>query len=101
MPVDITEYDKLAVDNLGARVAAGVEPSSFVQQIAVSGVSAACTNAFDGNTKFVRVHTDVTIRIKFGAGTPVADATSQRMVAGATEYFGVTPGIKMAAITSA
>ncbi len=100
MPVDITEYDKLAVDNLGARVAAGVEPSSFVQQIAVSGVSAACTNAFDGNTKFVRVHTDVTVRIKFGTA-PVADATSQRMVAGATEYFGVTPGIKMAAITSA
>ena len=98
--VDITEYDKLALDNLGARVAAGVEPSKSVQQIAVTGASAACAAAFDGNTKFVRVHTDVTIRIAFGAA-PVAAATSQRMVAGATEYFGVTPGIKMAAITSA
>lgn len=98
--VDITEYDKLALDNLGARVAAGVEPSKAVQQIAVSASSAACANRFDGNTKFVRVHTDVTIRIAFGA-SPTAAATSQRMVAGATEYFGVTPGIKMAAITSA
>ena len=98
--VDITEYDKLAIDNMGARVAAGVEPAGVVQQIAVTGTSAPSV-AFNQNTKFVRVHTDVTIRIKFGAGTPVVAATSQRMVAGATEYFGVTPGIKMAAITSA
>lgn len=39
--VDITEYDKLAIDDMGARFAAGVEPSKGVQQIAVSGVSAA------------------------------------------------------------
>lgn len=98
--VDITEYDKLASDNLGARIAAGVEPARIVQQIAVSGVSAACPVEFEGNTRFVRVHTDVTIRIAFGKN-PVASSASQRMPAGATEYFGVTPGIKMAAITSA
>lgn len=98
--VDITEYDKLAIDDMGARFAAGVEPSKGVQQIAVSGVSAACTNAFGGNTRFVRIHTDVTIRVSFGA-SPTAAATSQRMVAGSTEYFGVVKGIKMAAITSA
>jgi hypothetical protein len=100
MPVDITEYYRLALDNLCARVAAGVEPSTAVQQIAVSGVSAACAADFNSTTKFVRVHTDVTVRIAFGK-TPTASATSQRMVAGATEYFGVTPGIRMAAITSA
>ena len=46
--VDITEYDKLAIDNMGARVAAGVEPSAVVQQIPVTGTSApsaACTLA--------------------------------------------------------
>ena len=48
--VDITEYDRLATDNSGARIAAGVEPSKMVQQLAVSGVSAA-TAAFDENTR--------------------------------------------------
>ena len=100
MPVDITEYDRLAYDNLGNRVAAGVEPAKRVQQITASGVSAACGSDFDENTKFVRVHTDVTIRIAFGK-SPTASATSQRMAAGATEYFGVTPGIRAAVITSA
>jgi len=97
--VDITQYSKLADDNMGNRVAAGVEPSLGVAQISVSGVSAQSA-ALVENTKFVRVHTDVTIRIAFGAN-PTASATSQRMVAGATEYFGVTRGIKIAAITSA
>ena len=98
--VDITEYATLAQDDSGSRIAAGVEPSKGVQQIAVSGVSAACASAFNENTKFVRIHTDVTIRVAFGAA-PTAAATSQRMVAGSTEYFGVVKGIKMAAITSA
>lgn len=97
--VDITEYDKLAIDMQGVRVAAGVEPARAVNQIAVTGVSAQSA-AFDNTTRFVRVHTDVAIRVAFGA-SPTAAATSQRMAAGATEYFGVTRGIKMAAITSA
>ena len=99
MPVDITEYATLARDNLGNTIAAGVEPSAVVQQITASGVSAACGADFNENTRFVRVHTDVAVRIAFGK-TPTAAATSQRMAAGATEYFGVTPGVRMAAITT-
>jgi hypothetical protein len=99
MPVDITEYDRLAIDNIGNTIAAGVEPSRVVQQIAASGVSAACAADFSDTTRFVRIHTDVAVRIAFGK-SPTAAPTSQRMAAGATEYFGVTPGIRVAAITT-
>jgi hypothetical protein len=98
MPVDITEYQNLAYDGLGNRVAAGVEPSRAVQQIVASGASAQSV-ALQDVTKFVRVHTDVAIRIAFGAN-PTAATTSQRMAANSTEYFGVTPGIKIAVITT-
>lgn len=96
--VDITEYQNLAFDGLGSRVAAGVEPSRGVKQIAVSG-SSNFSEALDPTTKFVRVHTDTTIRIAFGAD-PVASSTCQRMPANSTEYYGVTPGIKIAVIAS-
>jgi hypothetical protein len=96
--VDITEYQNLASDGLGNRVAAGVEPSRQVRQITVSASSNPSV-ALDSATKFIRVHTDTTIRIAFGHD-PVASATSQRMVANSTEYFGVTPGIKVAVIQS-
>jgi hypothetical protein len=96
--VDITEYQNLANDGLGSRIAAGVEPSRAVRQITVSGVSAQSA-AFDTSTKFVRVHTDSTIRIAFGID-PVASPASQRMPANSTEYYGVTPGIKIAVIAS-
>ena len=103
MPVDITEYQNLAYDGLGNRVATGIEPARVVQQITASGVSAQSANLLD-TTKFVRVHTDVTIRIAFG-NNPTASPTSQRMVANSTEYFGVansaqTPNMKIAVITS-
>jgi hypothetical protein len=96
--VDITEYQNLAMDGFGVRVAAGFEPSRGVRQIAVSASSSQSV-ALDPTTKFVRVHTDTTIRIAFGAD-PTAGPTSQRMPANSTEYYGVTPGIKIAAIAS-
>jgi len=99
MPLDITEYQNLAQDSNGNRLAAGIEPALVVQQRSVSG-SSAQSAAMNDQTQFVRLHTDVTIRVAFGTN-PTASATSQRMVAGQTEYFGVSRGIKIAAITSA
>jgi hypothetical protein len=96
--VDITEYQNVAHDGIGNRVAAGIEPSRSIQQVPVSGVSAQSGPMLD-TTKFVRVHTDSTIRIAFGAD-PTASGASQRMVGNSTEYFGVTPGIKIAVIAS-
>lgn len=99
MAVDITEYQNLGLDSMGARVAVGMEPARVVQQIAESGTSTACAADFQDTTRFVRIHTTAAIRIAFGK-TPTAAATSQRMAAGATEFFGVTPGLRVAVITT-
>ena len=93
---DITEYDKLARDASGAIIQTGGEPAAVQQQVAVAGASAQSA-AFSLATRFVRVHSDVPTRILFGAN-PTAVATSMRIAAGATEYFGVIPGQKIAVI---
>jgi hypothetical protein len=95
--VDITEYQNVAFDGLGARVAAGIEPARRVMQLAV-GASPATSDPILDTTKFVRIHTDSTIRIQFASP---AGPTSQRMPANSTEYFGVTPGITVSVIASA
>ena len=98
MPVDITEYNQLATDHIGRVVAAGQEPRRTNQQVTAGGVSAQSA-AFGDGTKFVRVHTDAAIRIEFGLN-PTAAATSPRMAAGSTEFFGVRAGDKAAVITT-
>lgn len=92
---DISEYPVLARDNRGSVIATGVEPSDAHQQLTI-GVEVKSA-AFGGNTRFVRVHAESAIRIKFGP-TPTASATSPRMAAGSTEYFGVTPGHQISVI---
>jgi hypothetical protein len=99
MTVDVTEYQNLGMDANGARVAVGMEPARAVQQIAESGTSTACATDFQDTTRFVRIHTTANIRIAFGK-TPTAAATSQRMPANSTEFFGVTPSLRVAVITT-
>jgi hypothetical protein len=94
--VDVVEYCSLASDGPGQKIAAGMEPARAIQQIPV-GIASAQSAAFDSATRFVRVHTDTTIRIVFGSD-PVASASSARMVANSTEFFGVIPGMKLAVI---
>lgn len=98
MPLDITEFDAMPADENGGFMAVGKMPPRANQQVALSGVSAQSA-AFGASTKFVRLHTDVACRIEFGAN-PTASATSPRMAAGQTEYFGVWPGQIVAGITT-
>lgn len=98
MPLDITEYDRLATDARGNSVPTGQEPSRRVQQLPISGTSAQ-SDPMDSATCFVRVHTDTTCRIAFGPD-PTASAASQRLPAGATEFYGIRPGTKVAVISS-
>lgn len=100
MPLVVTEYSELAADAKGQRIVAGQEPSVAVQEVAIGAGSVASANAFGDATRFVRVHTDANCRIAFAAA-PVAVAAGTRMAAGSTEYFGVKPGHKVAAIASA
>lgn len=96
--LDVTEYTDLATARNGAAVMAGSEPSRVTQQVSVTGGSLASA-AFSDATKFVRVHSDIACRIAFGQA-PVASGASQRLAAGATEYFGVQSGIKIAVIST-
>lgn len=99
MAVDITEYQNLGLDSLGALIAVGMEPARVVQQVTEGAASVACAADFLDTTRFVRIHTTAPIRVAFGK-TPTASATSQRMAANATEFFGVLPGIRVAVIVT-
>lgn len=101
--VDISEYPDMAFDGKGNPVQTGVEPAHVTQQISVSGVSAQSA-ALSTATRFVRIHSDVAVRLRFGEN-PTAAGTDMRMAAGATEYFGVKQNsssgpMKIAAITT-
>lgn len=93
----IQEYSDVAV--LATTIGqAGQEPALAAQTVAVGGGSLQSA-AFNVNTKMVRVHTDVICSVKFGTN-PTAVATELRMAANTTEFFGVTPGHKVAVITN-
>lgn len=99
MPLDITEYTRLASDARGITIPTGQEPSRTVQQIDITGASESSDPVSDV-TRFVRVHADTTCRIAFGKN-PVATSASQRLPGGATEFYGIDPGTKIAVIASA
>ena len=99
MPLDITEYQRLATDARGITIPTGQEPSRAVQQVQISGASESSAPVSDV-TRFVRVHADTTCRIAFGKD-PTASAASQRLPGGATEFYGIDPGTKIAVIASA
>lgn len=93
----ITEYDRLS-DDKRSPAQAGSEPALAVQRVSISG-SSGQSNAFNANTRFVRLHTDSICSVKFGAN-PTAAATDPRMAVDQTEYFGVVGGHKVAVITN-
>ena len=81
------------------QIAAPQEPCDSDQApLAIGGVSAQSA-AFGLGVRLVRVHTDAICSIAFGAD-PTATTNNKRMAAGATEYFGVTPGHRLACITN-
>lgn len=98
MPLDISEYREIAADALGNVVQAGREPALATQSIAITGGSTQSA-VFGDNVTLVRLHTDVACRIAFGAN-PTASASSPRMAAGQTEFFGVRPGHRVAVVSS-
>jgi len=94
----IQEYAKLASDDMGKTIQVGLEPALASQTVAIGGASAQSV-AFNQRTEFVRVHTDVVCSVKFEAN-PTATTSDARMPAGATEFFGVRVGDKVAVISN-
>ncbi len=101
----ITEFQALGQAGLppwgygpNAPTQAAQQPPIAEQAVAIGGTSVASA-AFGGATVLVRLHTDAICSVEFGSA-PIATATTARMAAGQTEYFGVSPGMKVAVITN-
>lgn len=93
----IREYGNVAYLP-GGTAQVGQEPGTD-QTPVVIGAGSLPSAAFDGGTRMVRIHTDAICSIAFGTA-PVADVNSARMAAGATEYFAVVRGQKVAVIAN-
>lgn len=76
-----------------------VQAPPVAEQTVAIGAGSVQSSAFNAATRIIRVHTDAICSILIGAN-PTATATKGRMAAGSTEYFGVTPGDKIAVITN-
>lgn len=85
-------------DHAFSRIPVAPMPPLAEQTVAIGGASTQ-SSAFSSSTKVVRVHADAICSIAIGSN-PTATATKLRMDAGQTEYFGVTPGDKIAVISN-
>lgn len=67
------------------------------QTVSVSGTSAAVTNAFGSGTTVIRLVSTTDCYLKFGA-SPTATSSDILLPANVVEYFGASPGVKIAAL---
>jgi hypothetical protein len=95
----ITELSNSGNSNTAPYLQMAAQPPIAEQTVAI-GASSAQSSALNAATKFVRLFTDTVCGISFGTN-PTAGATSARMAANTTEYFGVPQGqsFKVAVIT--
>lgn len=93
----ITEFDRLvtSTSTAGAPQAA-MKPAVASQALTLTG-STQQSAAFNAATRLVRLHAQVACHVAFGEN-PTATTNSMRLAEGQTEYFGVTPGHKLAVI---
>jgi hypothetical protein len=73
-------------------------PVIAFQQVAI-GAGTVQSAAFNDATRFIRVQAEGIACIDIGQN-PTATAAKLRLTAGQTEYYGVSPGWKLACITT-
>lgn len=93
----ITEYENICRDDSGLPAQIATEPAIANQTVSIGGTSAQSA-AFNTETKFVRLYADVACCVSFGAN-PTSTNAKTALPVGSPEYFGVTPGHKVAVIT--
>lgn len=94
----VTEYP--GIETLLNGTAQVVVGPPIAEQVVTIGGSSAQSAAFSAVTRIIRVQPDSICSVRIGGVSPVATTSSQRHIAGSTEYFGVTPGDKVAVITN-
>ena len=93
----VAEFTLHLIGNIqGMQVA--LAPAKTHQKLTITGTTGQ-SNAFDGATGIIRVHTDAICSIEIGAD-PTATTSTMRLAANQTEYFGVKPGDKIAVISN-
>ena len=85
--VYIEEVATMGRDLAGYRMTVASEPPVASQTVAI-GASSVQSAPFNASTTVVRVHVDAVCSIEIGAN-PTATASTRRMAASSTEYFGV------------
>lgn len=95
----ISEYANAPQAQLGNILMCGAEPS-VAQQVVDYTSGAAASSAFAATTKFIRLHVDSIASFRFSTAGTAATTSFPRMAAGATEFFGVSPGDKVSLITN-
>lgn len=93
----ITEFASMGVAGGGAPQIAAMPPVAE-QAIAIGAETDSA--AFNGQTKFVRLHPDAACSIVIGSGNPAATTLKMRLPANAIEYFGVQPGQVLSVIAN-
>jgi hypothetical protein len=73
-------------------------PVLAFQQVAL-GAGSTQSAAFSAATRYIRVQAEGIACIDIGPN-PTADAAKLRLTAGQTEFYGVSPGWKLACITT-
>lgn len=97
----ITEFSNLqnAVGVGHAQESAQLPMLPPVAQQVVTFTTTTQSAALNSSTRFVRLIADADCHIEVGAN-PTATTSGMKLIAGAAEYFGVTPGHKIAAVTA-
>lgn len=93
----IEEYEQLALDSMGRPSQIAKQGSVATQKITYTTTTQSA--AFNGRTRFVRIHTDSICSYSFGSN-PTATTSTPRMAANQTEYFGVQAADKVAFVTN-
>lgn len=87
----ITEFDALPQKPLGKLPPVAAQVLTFT--------TTTQSTALNVNTNFVRVISDADCHIA-AAADPTATTSNMKIIAGSPEYFGVTAGHKIAAVTA-
>lgn len=90
----ITEYESGAFVGAGKLVPVGLEPALATQKVTFTG-TAGNSSALNARTRFVRLHADSIMSFKVSVAGTAATTNDPRVALGATEYFGVQPGISL------
>jgi hypothetical protein len=95
--VRIEEFQHLH-NGMTGYAAAAMFPVIAFQQVAI-GAGTVQSTTFNDATRFIRVQAEGIACIDIGQN-PTATAAKLRLTAGQTEYYGVSPGWKLACITT-